>query len=159
MAKFLDIRYLYFLKMFQWIKIRFCVSNQKFVPSFFKVYPNRFYISSFLHTFLRKIPWKLYDPFITFKLQVWRMNYLHISKSFSVCLWNIFENITRMPLRGHLLEARTFIPRAGQGYKKKHWNKVDSTEKSITFSLKYTVRWFTRVILWRLYATMISLLR
>ena len=106
MAKFLDIRYLYFLKMFQWIKIRFCVSNQKFVPSFFKVYPNRFYISSFLHTFLRKIPWKLYDPFITFKLQVWRMNYLHISKSFSVCLWNIFENITGMPLRGHLLAAR-----------------------------------------------------
>ena len=109
MAKFLDILYLYFLKMFQWIKIRFCVSNQKFVPSFFKVYPNRFYISSFLHTFLRKIPWKLYDPFITFKLQVWRMNYLHISKSFSVCLWNIFENITGMPLRGHLLAARSYM--------------------------------------------------
>ena len=40
---------------------------------------------------------------------MWRMNYLHISKSFSVCLRKIFENITGMPLRGHLLAARTFI--------------------------------------------------
>ena len=90
-------------------KKHFCVSDQKFAPSFFKVYPNRFYISSFLHTFLRKIPWKLYDPFITFKLEIWRMYYLHFSKSYSVCLWNFFENITGMPLRGHLLAARVFI--------------------------------------------------
>ena len=76
---------------------------KKFVTSFFKVYPNR---HLYLHTFLRKTPWKLYDPFMTFRLQMWRMNYLHISKSFSVCLWNIFENITGMPLRGHLLAAR-----------------------------------------------------
>ena len=47
-----------------------------------KVYPNRHF---HLHTFLRKTPWKLYDPFITFRLQMCRMNYLHISKSFSVC--------------------------------------------------------------------------
>ena len=73
---------------------------KKFVSSFLKVYPNR---SLYLHTFLRKTPWKLYDPFITFRLQMWRMNYLNISKSFWVCLWNIFENITGMPLRGHLL--------------------------------------------------------
>ena len=76
---------------------------KKFVTSFFKVYPNR---HLYLHTFLRKTPWKLYDPFITFRLQMWTINYMHISKSFSVCLWNIFENITGMPLRGHLLAAR-----------------------------------------------------
>ena len=82
---------------------------KKFVTSFFKVYPNR---HLYLHTFLRKTPWKLYDPFITFRLQMWRMNYLHISKSFSVCLWNIFENITGMPLRGHLLAARMVYPKS-----------------------------------------------
>ena len=79
---------------------------KKFVTSFFKVYPNR---HLYLHTFLRKTPWKLYDPFITFRLQMWTINYMHISKSFSVCLWNIFENITGMPLRGHLLAARNMI--------------------------------------------------
>ena len=39
-----------------------------------------------LHTFLRKTPWKLYDPFITFRLQMWRMNYMHSSKSFFQCV-------------------------------------------------------------------------
>ena len=109
----MEIRYLYasrfnkswycdFLKVFQWIKKHFCVSNQK-ISSFSKVYPNRFL---YLHTFLRKTPWTLYDPFITFRIQMWTINYMHISKSFSMCLWNIFENITGMPLRGRLLAAR-----------------------------------------------------
>ena len=110
----MEIRYLYasrfhkswnsyFLEMFQWIEKYFCVSNQKIRSFNFKVYLNRFL---YLHTFLRKTPWKLFDPFITFRLQMWRMNYLYISKSFSVFLWSIFENITGMPLRGHLLAAR-----------------------------------------------------
>ena len=86
-ANFLEIRYLYFLKVFQWIKHHFCVSNQKLVISLFKVYPNR---HLYLHTFLRKTPWKLYDPFITFRLQMWRMNYMHISESLSIYLWNVF---------------------------------------------------------------------
>ena len=89
--------------MFQWIEKYFCVSNQKIRSFNFKVYLNRFL---YLHTFLRKTPWKLFDPFIKFRLQMWRMNYLYISKSFSVFLWSIFENITGMPLRGHLLAAR-----------------------------------------------------
>ena len=90
-------------KCFNGLKNTFVHQIKKFVPSFFKGYPNRFL---YHHTFLRKTLWKLYDPFMTFRLQMWRMNYLHISKSFSVCLWNIFENITGMPLRGHLLAAR-----------------------------------------------------
>ena len=94
---------LIFWKCFNGWKKHFCVSNQKIRSFNFKVYYNRFL---YFHTFLRKTLWKLYDPFITFRLQMWRMNYLHISKSFSVCLWNIFENITGMPLRGHLLAAR-----------------------------------------------------
>ena len=94
---------LYFLEMFQWIQKYFCVLNQKIRSFIFKEYPNRFL---YLHTFLRKIPWKLFDPLITFKLQMWRMNYLYISKYFSIFLWSIFENITGMPLRGHLLAAR-----------------------------------------------------
>ena len=116
----MEIRYLYasrfnkswyfdFLEMFQWIEKYFCVSNQKIGFFNFKVYFNRFL---YLHTFLRKTPWKLFDPFITFRLhslQMWRMNYRYILKSFSVFLWNIFENITGMPLRGHLLAARSFI--------------------------------------------------
>ena len=93
-------------KCFNGLKNTFVYQIKKFVPSFFKGYPNRFL---YHHTFLRKTLWKLYDPFITFRLQMWRMNYLHISKSFSVCLWNIFENITGMPLRGHLLAARSVI--------------------------------------------------
>ena len=97
---------LYFLEMFQWIQKYFCVLNQKIRSFIFKEYPNRFL---YLHTFLRKIPWKLFDPFITFKLQMWRMNYLYISKYFSIFLWSIFENITGMPLRGHLVAARFFI--------------------------------------------------
>ena len=94
---------LYFLEMFQWIQKYFCILNQEIRSFIFKEYPNRFL---YLHTFLRKIPWKLFDPFITFKLQMWRMNYLYISKYFSNFLWSIFENITGMPLRGHLLAAR-----------------------------------------------------
>ena len=94
---------LIFWKCFNGLKNTFVYQIKKFVPSFFKVYPNR---HLYLHTFLRKTPWKLYDPFITFRLQMWTINYMHISKSFSVCLWNIFENITGMPLRGHLLAAR-----------------------------------------------------
>ena len=82
---------LIFSKCFNGFKNTFVYQIKKFVPSFFKVYPNRFL---YFHTFLRKTRWKLYDPFITFRLQMWRMNYLHISKSFSVRLWNIFENIT-----------------------------------------------------------------
>ena len=72
---------LIFWKCFNGLKNTFVYQIKKFVPSFFKVYPNRFL---YLHTFLRKTLWKLYDPFITFRLQMWRMNYLHISKSFSV---------------------------------------------------------------------------
>ena len=102
-SKFHKSWYFYFLEMFQWIEKYFCVSNQKIRSFNFKVYLNRFL---YLHTFLRKTPWKLFDPFITFRLQMWRMNYLYISKSFSVLLWSIFENITGMPLRGHLLAAR-----------------------------------------------------
>ena len=98
--------YFYFLEMFQLIEKYFCVSNQKIRSFNFKVYYNRFL---YFHTFLRKTPWKLFDPFIKFRLQMWRMNYLHISKSFSVFLWNIFENITGMPLRGHLLAARILM--------------------------------------------------
>ena len=90
-------------KCFNGLKNTFVYQIKKFVPSFFKRFPNRFL---YHHTFLCKTLWKLYDPFMTFRLQMWRMNYLHISKSFSVCLWNIFENITGMPLRGHLLAAR-----------------------------------------------------
>ena len=95
---------LYFLEMFQWIQKYFCILNQEIRSFIFKEYPNRFL---YLHTFLRKIPWKLFDPFITFKLQMWRMNYLYISKYFSIFLWSIFENITGMLLHGHLLAART----------------------------------------------------
>ena len=102
--------YFYFLEMFQLIEKYFCVSNQKIRSFNFKVYYNRFL---YFHTFLRKTPWKLFDPFIKFRLQMWRMNYLHISKSFSVFLWNIFENITGMPLRGHLLAARVSIVSRG----------------------------------------------
>ena len=94
---------LIFWKCFNGLKNTFVYQIKKFVTSFFKVYSNR---HLYLHTFLRKTPWKLYDPFITFRLQMWTINYMHISKSFSVCLWNIFENITGMPLRGHLLAAR-----------------------------------------------------
>ena len=70
---------LIFWKCFNGWKNTFVYQIRKFVPSFFKVYPNRFL---YFHTFLRKTPWKLNDPFITFRLQMWRMNYLHISKFF-----------------------------------------------------------------------------
>ena len=45
---------------------------------------------------------------------------MHISKSFSECLWNIFERITGMPLRGHLLAARIVITRLNDAFKNHH---------------------------------------
>ena len=73
--------------MFQCVKKYFCLSNQKIHSFILKYIPIVF---SYLHIFLRKTPWKL--P-VYFKIL---FNFL----------WNIFENITGMPLRGHLLAAR-----------------------------------------------------
>ena len=80
--------------MFQCVKKYFCISNQKIHPFIFtvKYIPIVF---SYLHTFLHKTPWKLFDPFITFRLQMWRMDYRYISNFFSLFvthLWKYYWN-------------------------------------------------------------------
>ena len=93
--------YFYFLDMFQWIEKYFCVSNRKIRSFNFKVYLNRFL---YLHTFLRKTLWKLFDPFITCSLQMWRMNYRYISKSFSVFCEEFLKTLLGCPFGGTCLQ-------------------------------------------------------
>ena len=100
-AKYLEIRYLY-LREFNRLKLSFM--TQKIHSFIFGIYPNRFF--HIYSAFLCENPWKVFDPCITFILQISTM---YVSKSFSVFLWNFFQNITGMPLRGHLLAARIFI--------------------------------------------------
>ena len=52
---------------------------------------------SFFHiynTFLRENPWKVFDPSITFILQISTM---YLLKSFSVSLWNFFKTLLGCP--------------------------------------------------------------
>ena len=69
--------------MCQWITIYFCASYENIYAFIFKVYPNNL---SYHQYFLRKKFWKLFDPFITFSPQMWRIDY--IPKPFSVFLWS-----------------------------------------------------------------------
>ena len=87
---------LIFWNSFNGSKNTFVYQIKKFVSSFFKVYPNCFL---YLHTFLSKTPWKLYDPFIKFRLQIYVKNELpaYFKIFFSVFVKHFWKNYWDAP--------------------------------------------------------------
>ena len=73
--------------------------NQNFIASSLKYIAIVFHISNI---FLRKNVWKLFDFFMTFSSQLWRMNY--ISEHFSNVLWNSLKTLLGCPFGSTCLQ-------------------------------------------------------